>query len=1180
MGNILGQPFAPWVTKQINVRQQSLGYVDYNTDDLLYQNSKTPWIRLASSVDIKSVMDLPIEDKSDGLLEKFGKFGIPQSAMQGSKAARSFILQGGAVGLDKDGNLVTYQGLNVTTPPVNQFYNGAYGWGETDERGFVPLPGILDASLIYYNNGALSKAVINMKCFSRNQLALMDALYMRPGYNLLLEFGWSSWLNNETRKIQTFDSFQSPALNVLLGGATPGPSENPINFEIPRLINETRKTTYGNYEGVFGKVTNFKWSFNPDGSYSCQTTLTGMGGVIESLKINGASYSKAVKEEIKKSTDKLQTIADTNVGGLGEEGKKVLNAILVKTELDQKLDEYYQSFKGKLTNKKRDLKVPGMFGKYGYKDVTIDKFPDPFDNFKRKSITFKKAMIGFNGVHTDNDDNLSPVVYFNFGFFLSIIQDNFLIYNEKGNPIFSFDMDFANLEKDDNYILNLPGQFSANPFVCFTPYNNVPSGGDDSIGLKYDVDVPESVIGEIFSKVKDKFIVESGKSQYLGKLAYVYVNYAYLKKCLLEAKRDPNDNSLALLPFLKTILAGICKARGGINNILLHEDINTNQIKFIEEVPQNWASSIPPKSEADAFCKINTYGVKNKVEGSIVRNLDMGGTISKEFANMISIGAQSNGNKVNENATAFSKYNKGLVDRTFVDKNTSKEESESSKTPIEKEEETIGTIWNEKMSSKGASSTDGLFYSIMSRNRWVNEDVTALENANITFIKLLQGSLVNKNVISTPFFLPFNLSLDLDGISGIKLYQKFTIDDNVLPPSYDSDSVDLQIKAANHTVSATDWITKIETQSVPKSGEKKIAEIKPSPPQEVEEVVIDQQPEPVVPTDQVTITSQYPLENIFYPEETPKTQIYIHHTAGNQNIKRTIEIWNTRTDHVSTHYITNNNGEAEQLYVDEYWANHLGVSSKTFRRYGIPYRNLNKYSLGIELSAFGGVKLKGGVYKTIYNSTLPESEVAQPLDAYGKPISYKGYAYYQKYSNAQIANVKNIMTGWMNKYNIPFNYSWDELFNDKGEFPLSKKALRGEKGVYSHNSVRTGKQDVFPQKELLDMFKSIATNQSPPPPANTIEWEILISNTSTYSNNVTNFFTAVVKLRGTLNGESIEIEERGDYSDNADQFGGGGTYSEDEALNQQILLVKELIVEEGQDEDNNDWVNAENTVPI
>lgn len=1153
MGNILGQPFAPWVTKQINVRQQSLGYVEYNTDDLLYQNGKTPWIRLASSVDINAV------DGGDGVLEKFRKIGVPQTAMQDQEAARNFILQGGAVGLDKEGNLITYQGLNTTIPPVNAFYNGAYGWGETTERGFVPLPGIIDASLIYYNNGALSKAVINMKCFSRNQLALMDALYMRPGYNLLLEFGWTSWLNNNTRKLETFNSFQSPALNSLMGNNTPGPSDNPLNFEIPRLIQEERVKTYGNYEGVFGKITNFNWSFESDGSYSCQTTLTGMGGVIESIKINGATFSKKQKELFKATEAAIKENEDELDSDELEQLQSALNATRLKTELDNKIDNYYQQFKNSL-NFEDDNTV-----QYGYQDLIFYSFSDPLDNFKKKKLKIKKAIIGFDGVTTDVKEGIRlPTAYMSFGMFLAVLQDNFLLYNEAGKPYFTFDMDFFNLEEDDNYILNLPGQFSANPLVCFTPYNNVPRAQ----GLVFNVDIPNSGMSNVFQKVKNNFILDSGKSQYLGRLAYVYLNFDYVKKCLVEAPRDASDNSLALLPFLKTILNGVCKARGGINNILIHEDINTNSIKFFEEVPQNWSSAIPPKSEADDFCKINTFGVKNKVEGSIVRNIDMNGTISKEFANMISIGAQSNGNQLNENATAFSKYNKGLIDRTFVEKNSKKEDTESNATPIEKEKKTIGTIWNENM-QKVTEDSKGMFFNIMSRFDWIKENITALENANVSFIKLLQGTLVNKNIISSPFFLPFNLSLDIDGISGIKLYQKFTIDDNVLPPSYDKDSVDLQISAANHTVNGQDWITKIETRSVPKSREVEQAQVTQSGTKQAEEVVVNQQEDPVVPEDQVTITSQYPLENIFYPIETPKSQIYIHHTAGNQNVRRTIEEWNKGTSQVSTHYITNNNGEVEQLYIDEYWANHLGVRGSTFKTLNIPYRNLNKYSLGIELSAFGGVTLKGGVYKTIYNSTLPESEVSQPVDAYGKPMTYKGYKYYQKYTNTQIANVKNVITGWMNKYNIPFNYDWNELFDPK---TLSKKALRGEKGVYTHNSVRTGKQDVFPQKELIDMFKSIATNINEPAKANSIEWEILLENTSIINNGVNNQYQVSIKLRGTLNGESLEFEDTSNYS--------AADYTQQEAIDAQILYVKEGVVEDGENEGNNDWINAENTVPI
>ena len=55
MGNITGSPFRTWVTEQINARQKALGqYSNIDPKNLLYYTTKTPWIRLASSVDLNN----------------------------------------------------------------------------------------------------------------------------------------------------------------------------------------------------------------------------------------------------------------------------------------------------------------------------------------------------------------------------------------------------------------------------------------------------------------------------------------------------------------------------------------------------------------------------------------------------------------------------------------------------------------------------------------------------------------------------------------------------------------------------------------------------------------------------------------------------------------------------------------------------------------------------------------------------------------------------------------------------------------------------------------------------------------------------------------------------------------------------------------------------------------------
>ena len=53
-----------------------------------------------------------------------------------------------------------------------------------------------------------------------------------------------------------------------------------------RLDSSIDENKSGNYGGLFGKITNFKWTFNPDGSYDITITVVSLGDVIESLKAN------------------------------------------------------------------------------------------------------------------------------------------------------------------------------------------------------------------------------------------------------------------------------------------------------------------------------------------------------------------------------------------------------------------------------------------------------------------------------------------------------------------------------------------------------------------------------------------------------------------------------------------------------------------------------------------------------------------------------------------------------------------------------------------------------------------------------------------------------------------------------------------------------------------------------
>ena len=63
--NFLSTPFASWVKEQVNVRQKALGkYSDIPSQDLQYFTNKTPFLRVASSVDLTNLgtNDVEIEN--------------------------------------------------------------------------------------------------------------------------------------------------------------------------------------------------------------------------------------------------------------------------------------------------------------------------------------------------------------------------------------------------------------------------------------------------------------------------------------------------------------------------------------------------------------------------------------------------------------------------------------------------------------------------------------------------------------------------------------------------------------------------------------------------------------------------------------------------------------------------------------------------------------------------------------------------------------------------------------------------------------------------------------------------------------------------------------------------------------------------------------------------------------
>ena len=287
MDKILGEVFDDYVRKQIEVRQRSLGKTQKDVDDLQVFNASTPWIRLSSPI---SITDTKAEKLSQSL-------GISKEVIAGNKVARNLVLFAGTTSYTKKPHQPLTQ--DPTKGGVGYGLNNAYGFLSDKEQGYKPMPGVTGISTTYKNNGSLKQAQVNITCFTRKQFEALEALYLRLGYTVVLEWGHSVYFDNQGVK-QNMSSLSIP--NKLFS------SEEDLKPEpIQSNILKNKKETGGNYDGIVAKVSNFSWNLNNDLSYNITLDLISVGDIIDSLKMNVGTTGNLTEQDAAKVN--VQTVA-------------------------------------------------------------------------------------------------------------------------------------------------------------------------------------------------------------------------------------------------------------------------------------------------------------------------------------------------------------------------------------------------------------------------------------------------------------------------------------------------------------------------------------------------------------------------------------------------------------------------------------------------------------------------------------------------------------------------------------------------------------------------------------------------------------------------------------------------------------------------------------------------------
>ena len=198
----------------------------------------------------------------------------------------------------------------------------------------------------------------------------------------------------------------------------------------------------------------------------------------------------------------------------------------------------------------------------------------------------------------------------------------------------------------------------------------------------------------------------------------------------------------------------------------------------------------------------------------------------------------------------------------------------------------------------------------------------------------------------------------------------------------------------------------------------------------------------------------------FFEENTDKSQIYLHHTAGNGNAEGVARFWNSNDSQIATAFVIGENGTIVQCFSSKHWAWHLGIDSQDFATRGLPYKNLNKLSVGIEVCNWGMLKEKNGKFYNYVGGEVNASYVTTLETA------YKGYKHWYKYTDAQIESLRQLVVYLCETYNIPKTYR-------KEIFDLDNEAFKGTRGIYTHNSVRKDKADIYPCPRMIKMLENL-----------------------------------------------------------------------------------------------------------
>lgn len=480
--------------RQLQVRGESQGRRNKTDKDLLFANAKTPWIKISSAANINGSADI----------------------------AKDHILLGGSAYQRADG-------LKLKGGFKDFSFGEAYS-NNPDDRGIVPIPGIDSLNVSYKQSLGVTKQLqFEFKLYDLNQLEIYEKLYMKPGINVLIEYGHSLYLNNSGDLISdtsTIDGF----------------FENGITQkEIIAKANALTLASDYNYLGEIAIVENFNYSYDQDGGgYRCKVVATSKNTLFEGIAATGTpSPEKASKGSQEISGQDLFNSVNIGIGSsqvvagfsslassnsTESTANSLLSPISDFTSLVNKAAGTTESILSKIQEKYPDLEWPNYYSPY-YLNKVSDK------------------------------EGTKKMIYMKLGGWLKLFHDTLLPTGNKGEKLVS--LAYGN----DVYMryATYDNHFSLDPNVILpkSPANkNLYLGSGDT--------------AKVFENGREDNIYD------------IWVSTDLIDSMLADFfKKNPLE--LLLIDFIDDLLDKICMAIGGYNEFILHFEQGLDRFIIIDK---------------------------------------------------------------------------------------------------------------------------------------------------------------------------------------------------------------------------------------------------------------------------------------------------------------------------------------------------------------------------------------------------------------------------------------------------------------------------------------------------------------------------------------------------------------------------------------------------------------------